>query len=77
MHADDLLIALKDPEKIANCSLNDHKFKLKGTEAIKYHLGCNFFYDNKSILYFMPKENIEKMISAFKCTFSHKRNDAL
>ena len=74
VHADNLLIASKDPEKIINCLLNDHEFKLKGTRAIKYHLGYDFFRDSENTLCFVPKKYIEKLISLFLHTFSCKLN---
>ena len=43
IHIDDLLIASKDLEDIINMLLKKHKFKLKGTRSIKYHLGYNFY----------------------------------
>jgi len=40
---DDLMIASKDPEAIANVLMEKHQFKLKGTGPAKFHLGCDFF----------------------------------
>ena len=42
VYVDDLLISSKDSENVVKCLLEDHKFKLKGTGPIKYHLGCDF-----------------------------------
>ena len=62
---DDLLIASKDPEGIAHLLANKHKFKLKGTGPIKYHLGCDFDRDNLHTLCFAPRKCIEKMADAY------------
>ena len=55
VYVDDLLIASKDSESIVKCFLEDYKFKLKGTGPIKCYLGCDFFKDSDSVLYFAPK----------------------
>ena len=72
VYVDDLLIASKDPESIAKYLLDDHKFKLKGTGPIKYHL--DFFRDSENTLCFAPRKYAEKMISIFEATFGHKPN---
>ena len=69
---DDLLIASKDLESIVKCLLDDHKFKLKGTSPIKYHLDCDFFRDSENTLCFVPKKYVEDIISIFEATFGYK-----
>ena len=51
-----LAIATKDPNEMIDALTNKHKFKLKGTGPIKYHLGCDFFRDKDGTLCFSPKK---------------------
>ena len=44
---DNLLIASKDPETIIRSLEDVCKLNSKGTRAISYHLGCNFFRDKE------------------------------
>ena len=41
-YVDDICVVDKDPKEIARQLEEDHKFKLKGTGPISYHLGCDF-----------------------------------
>ena len=45
---------------------------MKGTGAISYHLGYDFFRDKEGVFCFAPKKYIEKIISSFKTMFGHK-----
>ena len=45
VYVDDLLIASRDSKSIVKSLEDVHKFKFKGTGAIIYHLGCDFFRD--------------------------------
>ena len=47
---DDLLIVSKSPQIILDALINKHKFKLKGTRNISYHLGCDFSRDGSNEL---------------------------
>jgi hypothetical protein len=49
-----------------------HKFKLKRTGTIAFHLGCDFFCDDKGILCMAPKKYIEKMMMGYKQMFGEK-----
>ena len=42
VYVDDLAIAAKDPQEITHTLSNKHKFKLKGTGTIEFHLGMHF-----------------------------------
>ena len=77
VYVDDLLIASKDPKSIVKNLEDTHKFKLKGTGAIRYHLGCDFFRDKEGVLCFAPKKYIEKMISSFETMFGHKPSNKI
>ena len=77
VYKDNLLIASKDPKSIIKNLEDTHKFKLKGTGAIRYHLGCDFFRDKEGVLCFAPKKYIEKMISSFETMFGHKPSNKI
>ena len=66
VHIDNLLIVSKDPQIITKTLLEVHKFKLKGTRIVNYHLGYNFFRDDNEILYFSPRKCIEKIANSFE-----------
>jgi hypothetical protein len=53
------------------CTLQ-HKVKLKGTGTVAFHLGCNFFCDDKGILCMAPKKKVEKMTMGYKQMFGEK-----
>ena len=72
VYVDDLAIAAKDPKEITDALTTKHKFKLKGTGPIKYHLGCDFFRDEDGTLCFSPRKYIEKMIEGFITMFGRK-----
>ena len=71
-HADDLLIASKDPNNIVEVLQTKCNFKLKGTGPISYHLGCNFDRDENGILCFVPRKHIEKMEDSCMHVFGEK-----
>lgn len=64
-YVDDLLIALKDPQSLANTLTNKYEFKLKGTGPISYHLGCDLVRHEKGTLCFVPRKNAEKIYMCF------------
>ena len=43
VYVDDLLIVSRNPQALVDVLEQEHKFKLKGTGAISFHLGCDFF----------------------------------
>jgi hypothetical protein len=42
VYVDDLAFAMKDPQAFIDVLREKHKFKLKGTGNIAFHLGCDF-----------------------------------
>ena len=64
-YVDDLCIVAKDPKEITNSLINKQNYKRKGTESIKYHLGCNNFRDSDNTLWYAPLKYIEKMINYY------------
>jgi hypothetical protein len=72
VYVDDLAIAMADPQEFVDVLEKKHKFKLKGTGTIAFHLGCNFFCDDEGILCMAPKKCIEKMMMGYKLMFGEK-----
>jgi hypothetical protein len=54
VYVDDLLIAEQDLSSITKALCDQHKFKLKRTGPLQYHLGCDYFKDNTGTLCFGP-----------------------
>ena len=50
VYVDDLSIAANDPYYIIKELTYKHKFNLKGTGPISYHLGMDFYRDSNGIL---------------------------
>jgi Reverse transcriptase (RNA-dependent DNA polymerase) len=46
VYVDDLAIAMKDPKELTDILEKQHKFKLKGTGPISFHLGMDFTRDD-------------------------------
>jgi hypothetical protein len=63
---------MADPQEFVDVLEKKHKFKLKGTGTIAFHLGCDFFHDEKGILCMAPKKYIEKMMMGYKQMFGEK-----
>ena len=61
----DFCIVAREPEKIINHLQNVCQYKLKGTEPISFHLGCNFFNDNDQNLCYAHEILIEDYIHMF------------
>ena len=69
VYVDDLAIAAKDPQTITDTLTNRHKFKLKGTGTIEFHLGMDFFHDEDDVLCIAPQTYIKKMIQSYTQMF--------
>jgi hypothetical protein len=72
VYVDDLAVAVKDPKSVIDVLMNKHKFKLKGTGPIAFHLGCDFFRDSNGTMCMAPKRYIDKMISTYEQMFGSK-----
>jgi hypothetical protein len=72
VYVDDLAIAMADLQEFVDVLEKKHKFKLKGTGTIAFHLGCDFFRDDKGILCMAPKKYIEKMMMGYEQMFGEK-----
>ena len=69
VYVDDLLIVSRDAGAIIKALCEDHKFKLKGTGPIEFHLGCDFFRDEAGVLCYAPKKYIEKILDNYRHLF--------
>jgi hypothetical protein len=74
VYVDDLAIVAKKPQGIIDELETKHKFKLKGTGSISFHLGMDFFRDSDDVLCIAPKWYIEKMIASYVSLFGMKLN---
>jgi hypothetical protein len=67
-----LAVAKADPQEFVDALEKKHKFKLKGTGRIAFHLGCDFFRDDEGILCMAPKKYIETMMMGYEQMFGEK-----
>jgi hypothetical protein len=72
VYVDDLAFAMKDPDELVQLLVGKHKFKLKGTGSIAFHLGCDFFRDDDDVLCMAPRKYIDKMIDGYERMFGEK-----
>ena len=75
-YVDDLAICAKDPQAIVDLLTKKYKYKLKGTGAISYHLGCDYFRDSDGVLCAEPRRYIEKMMDTYQRMFGSKPREA-
>jgi hypothetical protein len=72
VYVDDLAYAMRDPQTFVNVLKEQHKFKLKGTGNIAFHLGCDFFREDDGTLCMAPSKYIEKMLCNYERMFGEK-----
>jgi hypothetical protein len=72
VYIDDLAIIVKNPQEIANVLMTKHKFKLKGTGPIKFHLGMDFCCDSDGVMCITPKKYIKKIMASYEQFFGTK-----
>jgi len=70
VYVDDLLIASKDPSSIIN-TLSD-----KGTGAVSFHLGCDWFRDDDGNLCYAPHQHIERVMDNYLRLFGKRPHKA-
>jgi hypothetical protein len=51
-HVDGIIICSHNPQAIVDALLTKHKFSLKGTGPIYYHLGCDYTREPCGIMYY-------------------------
>ena len=69
VYVDDLVIAVQHPQSIIDNLNQVHKFKLKGSSTITYHLGMDFYHDDDNVLCIATWKYIFKMMSAYEQMF--------
>jgi len=75
VYVNDLLIASKDPSSIIKTLSGEHKFKLKGTDTVSFHLGCDWFRVDDGNLCYAPRQYIEKVMDNYLRLFgTHPHN---
>jgi hypothetical protein len=72
VYVDDLVIASKNPQWITDALQQDHKFTLKGTGPIHFHLGCDYFREPNGTLCYGPRRYVDKMIADHVRMFGEK-----
>ena len=65
----DLAVMSKEPALFFKQLKEIGKYKLKGEDVIKYHIGGDFYRDTDGILCYSAKTYIERMESTFKRLF--------
>jgi hypothetical protein len=75
VYVDDLAIAMKNPKEFTVVLENKHKFKLKGTGPIAFHLGMDFTREDDGTLCISPTKYIEKLIKNYEKSFGIKTKD--
>ena len=76
VYVDDLIIVSKYPKGIIDFLTLKHKFKLKGTGEVSFHLGCDFFRDSEGVLCYAPRKYIEKILDNYKRIFGQNPKQA-
>ena len=71
-YVDDFYIVARQHEIIIQHLEDMIKYKLKGTGKIRYHLKCNYFWDEDDFLCYAPKKYIIKSISNYMNLFGLK-----
>ena len=76
VYVDDLLIVSKDPSAIIKSLAEVHEFKLKGTGAVSFHLGCDWYRDDDGNLCYAPHKYIEKVMDNYLRMFGTRPKKA-
>jgi len=72
VYVDDLLAIMKNPQSFFDILRDKYKYKLKGVEEPKYHLGGNFERDPDGTLAWGANRYIGRMVENFEREFGHK-----
>jgi Reverse transcriptase (RNA-dependent DNA polymerase) len=77
VYVDDLANAMKDPKELTDILEKQHKFKLKGTDPITFHLGMDFTRDDDNTLCISPTKYIDKIVKNYEKSFGMKHNTSV
>jgi hypothetical protein len=58
VYVNDLAIAMKDPKEFTDVLEAMHKFKLKGTGSMTFHLGMDFTRNDDNMLCISPQNTL-------------------
>lgn len=72
VYVDDLAMALRNPLEFTQILEQRYSFKLKGTGAIEFHLGCDFYRDKEGTLCMSPKKYINKLVDGYTRMFGER-----
>jgi hypothetical protein len=72
VYVDNLIICSKKPSTIIEALEKVHKFKLKGTGSMHFHLGSDYFRDKEGTMCYGPKKYISELIDKFQREFGKK-----
>ncbi len=75
VYVDDLAFGVKEPQSLLDTLTQKHKFKLKGSGPISFHLGCDFGRDSDGTLYMAPEQYIDRMVAQYEQMFGTKPRD--
>jgi hypothetical protein len=65
VNVDDLAISMKDPKELTDILAKQHKFKLKRTGPISFHLAMDFTRDDDNTLCISPAKCIDKLVKNY------------
>jgi Reverse transcriptase (RNA-dependent DNA polymerase) len=77
VYVDDRAIAMKDPKELTDILEKQHKFKLKGTGPITFHLGMDVTRDDDNTLCISPTKYIDKLVKSYEKSFGMKPNTSV
>jgi hypothetical protein len=69
VYVDDLAIVAKEPQIVIDKLIDQHKFKLKGTGPMSFHLGCDYARDEHGVMCISPTKYIGKVEDLYKQMF--------
>lgn len=72
VYVEDLAFAMKDPGQFVDILKTKYGFKIKEAGPLKFHLGADFYRDEKGILCMAPQKYIERLIQSYDQMFGMK-----
>jgi hypothetical protein len=68
---------MKDSKELTDILEKQHKFKLKGTGPISFHLGMDFTREDDNNLCISPNKYIDKLVKNYEKLFGMKPNTSV